>query len=82
MVRFALAVMLVATAATPAFADGLARTPQQIAEAVRQGCVVQHLHTQTGKNLHPTANVWCENRAAVAIAKGAPATSQRIASVD
>lgn len=72
MFRTLLATALIVTA-TPALANRLAHSPQQVSDALKQGCTVHQVHTPAGKVVQSPALVRCDARAAVATAKAAPA---------
>lgn len=86
MFRTVLTPALIATAlvatATPALANRLAHNPQQVSDALKEGCTVQHVHTPAGKTVHSPALVRCDNRAPLAAAETAPATKTVLAAAN
>lgn len=72
---------LIATA-TPALANRLAHSPQQVSDALKEGCTVQHVHTPSGKTVQSPALVRCDNRAEIAAKKTAPAAKTVLAAAN
>ena len=84
MFRTILAAALIAPAliATPALANRLAHSPQQVSDALKQGCTVHHVHTPAGKTVQSPALVRCDARSAVAATKAAPAAKTVLAAAN
>lgn len=72
---------LIATA-SPALANRLAHSPQQVSDALKEGCTVQHVHTPSGKTVQSPALVRCDNRNAMVAAKTAPAAKTVLAAAN
>ena len=71
MIRF-LVVATLAVIATPALATERAHTPQQVSDALKAGCSVQHVHTPAGKNGQQPAIVHCKRNGNAEAARSEP----------
>ena len=67
-----LAIASLAVVATPALATERAHTPQQVSNALKAGCSVQHVHSPAGKTVQQSAIVHCKRDSTVEIARTEP----------